>query len=68
MKVEVQTQILSTETLSKVNILSILELIELLITSEKMSIFSSAHFGRTLESTLSVTCYDDGPYSSGLSV
>ena len=39
MKVEVQTQILSTETLSKVNILSVLELIELFRTNGKMSIF-----------------------------
>ena len=54
MKVEVQTQILSTETLSKVHILLILELIELFRTNGKVSIFSSAHFGRTLESNIFV--------------
>ena len=39
MKVEVQTQILSTETLSKVHILSILELIELFRTTGKIHYF-----------------------------
>ena len=32
LKIEVKTQILSTETMSKVNILTILELIELILT------------------------------------
>ena len=40
--------------MSKVHILSILEIIELFRTNGKVSIFSSAHFRRTLESTLSV--------------
>ena len=36
LKIEVKTQILSTETMSKVKILTILELIELILTDAKI--------------------------------
>ena len=36
LKIEVKTQIFSTETVSKVKILTILELIELILTNAKM--------------------------------